>query len=139
MATFELLHELNVDRVFIIPPQKPPAECLLDCIVAIEIQKAVVIDTPLLVPEITVDTPLQKILICGLVTFTFKYSAAVPDQQVHAAHFTVPFHEVIEWPGGPPQGTPIEVIPIIERECCNLIDDRRIMGAILLRLDIYTV
>lgn len=138
MPTFALLSELNVDRVFTIPPQKPPAECLLDCIEDIEITKAVVIDTPLATPE-NPALELQKVLVTGIVTFTFKYSAAVPDQQVHAAHFQVPFNEIIEWPGGPPQGTPIQVVPVIERQCCQLLDDRRIYKAMLLRLDIYTL
>ncbi|MFA4885545.1 MAG: SPOCS domain-containing protein [Desulfotomaculaceae bacterium] len=140
MPTFTgIFTQVAIDHLLTIPEQKPPAECLLDAVVDFDITKAVVIDTPLLYPE---DPPpqreLQKVLVVGTARIIIKYSADVPDQQVHAAHFEIPFNALIEWPGGPPQGTPICIEPVIEKTKFCLLDDRRIFKVIVVRLDVYT-
>lgn len=137
MLTFTgIFTELPIDSKLIIPPQKPPMECILDTIVDVEIDKAEVIDTPLLYPE---DTTLQlrKVIITGTVKIKVKYTALVEDQQVHLAHFNVDFCTIIEWPGGPPQGTKIVVKPIIEKQVFYREDERKIFKAILLRLEVW--
>lgn len=137
MATFtDIFSEVAIDSKLIIPPQKPPMECILDTFVEVEITKAEVIDTPLLYPE---DTSLQlrKVIVTGIVKIKIKYSALVEDQQVHLAHFDVQFCDLIEWPGGPPQGTPIIIKPVIEKAFFKAEDERRIFKAILIRLDVY--
>lgn len=145
MLTFTGIYtEVPIDSKLIIPPQKPPMECILDYIVDVEIEKAVVIDTPLLYPEDTIADPpidpprqLRKVVVLGKVKIKVKYSALVPDQKVHAAHFDVQFCTLIEWPGGPPQGTPIVVKPVLEKVLIRQEDERRIFKAILVRLDVY--
>lgn len=137
MLTFTgVFAEVPINSKLIIPPQKPPMECILDPIVNVEITKAEVIDTPLLYPE---DTALQlrKVIVTGIVRIKIKYSALVEDQQVHLAHFDVQFCDLIEWPAGPPQGTPIEVVPIVEKQIFMQEDERRIFKALLLRLEVY--
>ena len=137
MATFTgIFTEVPIDSKLIIPPQKPPMECILDTIVDIELEKTEVIDTPLLYPE---DDTLQlrKVIVTGIVKIIIKYSALVPSQKVHAAHFDVQFCTLIEWPGGPPQGTPIIVEPVFEKIILKREDERKIFKAILLRLDVY--
>lgn len=128
--------EIAVDHKLVIPPQKPPMECIIDTNVEVEIEKAVVIDTPLLYPE-NPELQLRKVVIAGRVIITVKYVAHVPSQKVHAAHFEIPFCTLIEWPGGPPQGTPIKVVPVIEKTVFEQEDERRIFKAILIRLDVY--
>lgn len=139
MPTFTgIFGELAIDHPLVIPPYKPPAEALLDVIVDFDITKAVVIDTPLLYPE-DPTLNLQKVLIVGKATLIIKYVADLPDQQVHGAHFEVPFCTLIEWPGGPPQGTPICVEPVIEKKEVCLLDGRHIFKVILVRFDIFTL
>lgn len=137
MLTFTgVFTEVPIDSKLIIPPQKPPMECILDSIVDVEITKAEVIDTPLVYPEDT-DLQLRKVIITGIVHIKIKYSALVPDQQVHLAHFDVQFCTLIEWPDGPPQGTPIVVKPIIEKAIFIKEDERKIFKALLIRLEVY--
>lgn len=138
MPTFTGIYtEIALDHELVIPPQKPPAECLLDVVVDFDITKAVVIDTPLRTPE-NPTLELQKVLVVGTAKIIIKYVADVPDQQVHGAHFDVPFCTIIEWPGGPPQGTEICIEPVVEKSRVCLTDGRRIFKIIVVRLDVYT-
>jgi len=131
--------QIAIDHQLVIPEVKPPAECLLDVAIDFEIKKAVVIDTPLLYPEsFTPPEDLKKVLVVGTAMIIVKYVADEPEQQVHAAHFEVPFNALIEWPSGPPQGTAICVEPVIEKQRFCLVDGRTISKIILVRLDIYT-
>jgi len=138
MPTFTgIFTEIALDSQLVIPEHKPPAECLLDTIIDFHISKTVVIDTPLVVPE-NPALQLKKVLIVGVAKIIVKYVADVPDQQVHAAHFELPFNALIEWPGGPPQGTAICVEPVVEKSTLCLQDDRKIFKIIIVRLDVYT-
>lgn len=137
MATFTgVFTELPIDSKLIIPPQKPDIECILDAKVEVEITKQEVIDTLLLYPE-DPNLQLRKVIITGIVHIKIKYSALVADQQVHLAHFDVPFCTLIEWPDGPPQGTPITIKTTIEKQIFIAEDTRRIFKAILLLLEVY--
>ena len=137
MATFTgYFTEIVIDHPLIIPPQKPPAECLLEAVVTFDITKAIVIDTPLLYPE-DPNLPLKKVIVVGVAHIVVKYAADVPDQQVHAAHFDVPFNAIIEWPNGPHGGTPICIEPVIEKQVFCLVDGRTISKIIVSRLDVY--
>lgn len=138
MPTFyQFFTEIVIDHNLVIPDHKPPAECLLDSVIDFEITKAVVFDTPLESPEIT-GVLLRKALVVGIAHIIVKYAAAVPDQQVHGAHFDVPFNALVEMPDGPTQGTNICVEPVVEKSVFCLEDDRRVSKIIVVRLDIYT-
>ncbi|AHF06139.1 DUF3794 domain-containing protein [Desulfitobacterium metallireducens] len=138
MPTFtNFFTEIVIDHNLVIPDHKPPAECLLDSVIDFEITKAVVFDTPLESPEIT-GVLLRKALVVGIAHIIVKYAAAVPDQQVHGAHFDVPFNALVEMPDGPTQGTNICVEPVVEKSVFCLEDDRRVSKIIVVRLDIYT-
>lgn len=127
--------ELAINHSLKIPPQKPPAECILDSTVEIEICKAEVINTPLYSSCCRV--PIKKVVVTGKAELTVKYVAQVPDQQVHAAVFTIPFETLIEWPGGPPAHTPVCINVTEEYFRVDLIDPLNIFKIILLRLDVY--
>lgn len=138
MSSFQgVFTELPIDSKLIIPPLKPPMECILQTIVNVEITKAEVIDTYLDTPEGDPDRPLRKVIVTGIVHIKVKYSALVEDQQVHLAHFDIQFCTLIEWPGGPPQGTPIEIKHYIEKQIFKMEDERKIFKAILLRLEVW--
>lgn len=129
--------EIVIDHNLVIPDHKPPAECLLDNVIDFDITKAVVFETPLESPEIT-GVLLRKALIVGVAHIIVKYAADCPDQQVHGAHFDVPFNALIEMPDGPTQGTNLCVEPVVEKAVFCLEDDRKISKIIVVRLDVYT-
>lgn len=141
MAIFTGIYtEVALNSELIVPPQKPDIECIIGHDIQVEITKAEVIDTNLSYPE----SPdplnpqaLKKVIITGIAKIIVKYSALEPTQRVHGAHFNVPFCELIEWPDGPAQGTPIEIVPVIEYEKLIRADKRRILKGILIRLDVY--
>lgn len=138
MPTFtNFFTEVVIDHDLVIPCSKPPAERLLDSDIGFDITKAVVINTPLISPEIT-GVPLRKALVIGVAHVIVKYVADRPNQLIHAAHFDVPFDALIEMPDGPTQGTPICVEPVVEKIELCLVDGRKISKIIVVRLDIYT-
>ncbi|HAU32377.1 MAG: hypothetical protein XD78_1776 [Desulfotomaculum sp. 46_296] len=132
--------QVPIDSKLIIPDVKPSIECIIDTYTQVVIDKEVVIDTPLTYPETENAPPydqLRKVIVTGMVVVKIKYSALVPDQKVHAAHFEIPFCTLIEWPDGPPQGTPIVVKPVVEKAVYINEDGRRVFKAILIRLEVY--
>lgn len=138
MPTFtNFFTEIVIDHNLVIPDHKPPAECLLDSVINFDITKAVVFDTPLESPEIT-GVLLRKALVVGVAHIIVKYVADCPDQQVHGAHFDVPFNALIEMPDGPTQGTNICIEPVVEKSVFCLVDGRQISKLIVVRLDVYT-
>lgn len=138
MPTFTgFFTEIVINHNLVIPDQKPPAECILDSVINFDITKAVVFDTPLESPEIT-GVPLRKALVVGVAHIIIKYAADCPDQQVHGAHFDVPFNALIEMPDGPTQGTNICIEPVVEKSVFCLVDGRQISKLIVVRLDVYT-
>lgn len=137
MATFTGIYtEVAVNSQLVLPPQKPDIECIIGYDVQVEITKAVVIDTNLAYPE-TPTQALKKVIVTGIAKIIVKYSALEPTQRVHGAHFNVPFCELIEWPDGPAQGTPIEIMPVIEYEDFIAQGIRKILCGVLIRLDVY--
>lgn len=137
MPTFTGIYkQIPINSKLIIPTEKPDIEYILDSSVQVLFDKVEVIDTPLVYPEDTT-LPLKKVIVVGHVKIIIKYSALEPTQKVHAAHFDVPFCTLIEWPDGPPQGTPITIIPVIEKQVFLLEDLRRILKALVIRFDVY--
>ena len=138
MPTFtNFFTEIIINHDLVIPNIKPPAERLLDTLIDFDITKAIAFDTPLESPEIT-GVILRKALVIGVAKIIVKYVADRPNQQIHAAHFDVPFNALIEMPDGPTQDTKICVEPVVEKKVFCLIDGRRITKSIVVRLDIYT-
>lgn len=132
--------EIVINHNLVIPDHKPPAECLLDNVITFDITKSVVFETPLFSPEVGGgdEVLLRKALVVGIAHIIVKYAADCPDQQVHGAHFDVPFNALIEMPDGPTQGTNICVEPVVEKAVFCLVDGRQISKIIVVRLDVYT-
>lgn len=128
--------QVPLSKKYALPTEKPPIECILSTSADAEINKQLVIDTPLLYPE-KPTLPLKKVLVTGDINVKVKYSALVEDQQVHLAHFDIDFCSLIEWPGGPPQGTPILVKPTFEKAIHIMKGPRLIYSAFIIRMDVY--
>lgn len=132
----ELFGELTINHELVVPDHKPPMEALLKYWVDFTLSKARVIDTRLTVTQDQQQVPLRKVIINGNARITIKYAADVPDQQVHGAEFDVPFEGLIEWPGGPPEGTAICVDIVPEHVQIDRIDERRLRKVLVIQLNI---
>lgn len=131
----EIWDEIIINHDLTIPEQKPPMEMLLGYKVEYEIVKAEVIETPL----VTDDNPpmhIRKVILDGLAKITLKYVADVPDQQVHGAHFNVPFSKLLMWPGGPAPGSPLCVEILEEHVQFHMLDERHVSKVIVIQVNI---
>ncbi|GAB6139126.1 DUF3794 domain-containing protein [Halanaerobaculum tunisiense] len=133
----DISKEITIDSTLIIPDQKPSLESILDYFVEFEITKTEIIDT-----NITVGDPpqqLQKVIVMGEAQIYVKYvgETEAGDQPVHAAHFKAPFDTLIEWPGGPPGGTPICVCISKEHFQLEPLDNRYLFKVLVAKIDIF--
>jgi len=107
--------EIQIPEVLCIPPKKPDIEEILSVKVKVDIISQRVVKTPVFLEPTPMPTPMpieneegtkltgRKLVIEGILRQSFKYTAAVKEQTVHAAHFDIPFSVfvVIE------EGTPL--------------------------------
>ncbi|WP_366924166.1 DUF3794 domain-containing protein [Metallumcola ferriviriculae] len=131
----EIFSEIVINHNLTIPDHKPPMERLLGYKIEYEIIKAEVIDTKLTTDD-DPPLPIRKVLIDGVAKIAIKYVALVPDQQVHGAHFEEPFHDLIEWPGGPAPGSPICVEILEEHVQIHMVDERHLSKVIVIQFNI---
>ena len=129
----EIWDELVVNGGLTIPDNKPPMERLLGYKIEYEITKAEVIATKLMSDD-QPPMPIRKVIVDGTARIKVKYVADVPDQQVHGAHFDVPFNKLLEWPGGPAPGTPICVEVVEEHVQIHMLDPRHLSKTIVIQL-----
>ncbi len=100
--------QLFIPEVLCVPEEKPDIEQLLDVTVVVENISQRVVKTPVLkrkVGHVVTVVPItnqegiyttgRKLVIEGMLRQKFIYTAAVPEQSVHAAHFDVPFSTFI--------------------------------------------
>ena len=89
--------ELSIPELLSIPCQKPDIESLNKVFVAVKILSKRVIETPVAAGENLEGTKLtgRKLIVEGLLRQKIVYTAAVPTQTVHSAHFDVPFSAFI--------------------------------------------
>lgn len=91
MKTKTMFSQINVEKIFCIPAQKPDIEQINKvwaegCIVDYEI-----VETPVgesLEGQILTG---HKVLVCGEIKLKFQYTANEPKQSVHTAHTSYPF------------------------------------------------
>ncbi|MBM7556621.1 DUF3794 domain-containing protein [Halanaerobacter jeridensis] len=129
--------QITIDHPLVIPEEKPPQECILDYFVEFKFTKTKVIST-----NVTVGDPpqqLQKVIVMGKAQIFVKYVGDTEegDQPVHAAHFNVPFDALIEWPGGPPAGTPVCVCATAEHFQIDPLDERHLFKVLVVKLDVF--
>jgi len=130
-----IYEETVINGNLTIPEEKPLMERLLGYKIEYEINKAKVIDTPM----VTDDVPpkrIRKVIIEGEAKITIKYVALVEEQQVHGAHFYIPFSSLIMWPGGPAPGTPLCVGVLEEHVQIHRLDNEHLSKVIVIQLDV---
>lgn len=84
--------EIVINDNLIIPPEKPPIEHISAVVKDFHIEDVEVLDVTLGgTPPVTG----RKVVIAGTLSLGLEYSAAVPAQHVHFAHFNIPFKALI--------------------------------------------
>ena len=92
VATFV---EIVINDNLIIPEQKPDVEFITNVIKNFQIDDVEVLDVNLgAVPPGQVQG--RKVIIAGTLFLGVEYSAAVPSQELHFAHYCVPFKALIK-------------------------------------------
>lgn len=113
LQTFPFWTEISVPETLIIPERKPDIEQINSVNVAVKIIRQKVIPTPIS-PMITIPTKCpttrvemniegrvltgRKLIVEGELCQTVNYTALVPEQTVHSAHFVIPFSAYIVIP-----------------------------------------
>lgn len=82
--------EIVINHNLVIPDQKPDVELIANVTKNFRIEDVEVLDVDL------GDVQGRKLIIAGTLTLGFEYSAAVPSQEVHYAHFDIPFEAIIK-------------------------------------------
>lgn len=105
--------EISIPEVLVIPPQKPDIETIDKVLIDVKIISKRVVKTPGsdFVACTPIPTPLpddeneegtkltgRKLIVEGILNQKIVYTADVPQQNVHSAHFNVPFSAFIVIP-----------------------------------------
>lgn len=77
--------QIIVKEALAVPEAKPNVARILDQVHSISVDNTVILP--------------NKIIVNGTITVKFIYEAAVPDQSVHVADFTIPYEGFVEVPG----------------------------------------
>ena len=98
LAAFPYWTQISIPETLIIPEQKPDIEQINSVNVTVEILRKKVIVTPNSDGVENQEGKLltgRKIIVEGQLCQTINYTADVPEQSVHSAHFVVPFSAFI--------------------------------------------
>lgn len=133
----EVYKEFIINHNLQIPTVKPPMERFLSQKIEYNITKLTLIDTQLVTDD-NPPLPIRKVVVGGTVIITVKYVAAVPEQNVHGAHFEEKFALLVEWPGGPNPGTPLCAEVITEYMNFRMSGERTISKTIVAQIEIKT-
>lgn len=89
--------EISIPEVLTIPIEKPDVEFIEKIFVKVKIISKRVIATPDYLYENNEGTKLtgRKLIVEGIIKQKIVYTADVPEQSVHSAHFEVPFSAFI--------------------------------------------
>lgn len=83
--------EICINHNLIIPPAKPDVEFITNVTKTFKIDDVEVLDVNL------GDVQGRKVIVAGTLTLGIEYSALVPSQEVHFAHFDIPFRAIIKF------------------------------------------
>ncbi|MBM7625129.1 DUF6923 family protein [Sporohalobacter salinus] len=133
-VNLKVFKQLSIDEDLEIPSQKPDAEDVLDVTVNVEIISTEVIRTP--------DTESFggqtltgfKVIVEGVLKQAITYVADSSDQNVHAAHFEVPFSTFLVLPPDFDGCQKLNIIGEVEDVFIELIDERTIFKNVTLLL-----
>jgi hypothetical protein len=94
--------EISIPEVLSVPSMKPDIETIEKVFVNVKIISKRVIETPVATDQNLEGTKLTgfKLIVEGILKQKIVYTADVPQQSVHSAHFDVPFSAFIILPAG---------------------------------------
>ncbi|MCT4605599.1 MAG: DUF3794 domain-containing protein [Marinisporobacter sp.] len=98
LATYPYWTQISIPESLILPEQKPDIEQINSVNISVEILRKKVIVTPNSDGVENQEGKLltgRKLIVEGQLCQTINYTAAVPEQSVHSAHFVVPFSAFI--------------------------------------------
>lgn len=111
ISTFK---QISVDEYLRIPQEKPDIECINNITAEVDIVGSHVIITPNDRSNESQRLSGYKLIIHGILDQIIEYTALVPEQSVHSAHYKVPFSTFIILPETFSVGSKIEVEGIVE-------------------------
>lgn len=92
--------QMYIPETLEIPPQKPDIEDINSINITVDIMRSEVIKTPISTTESLEGKKVtgRKLIIEGTLCQKVSYTADLPDQPIHSAHFYVPFSSYIVVP-----------------------------------------
>lgn len=128
--------QIEIPEFLSIPCQKPDIEQLISVTTSVKIFSQRIIKTPVSEEENEEGTKLtgRKLILEGVLRQKILYTADVPEQSVHAAHFDVPFSVFIVLPGDTLLSSKYKIEPCIEDIFVCAINKREIFKNVTLLL-----
>ncbi|MGL4850427.1 MAG: DUF7507 domain-containing protein [Clostridium sp.] len=126
--------ELNVDKVLSIPCQKPDIEDINDVFATAEIKDFYVIKTMKGVSTEGKRLTGYKLVVNGVVSYTVEYTAAVPSQSVHSAHYCEKFSSYIIIDEESIPSPLANVVPEIEDVSWQMLDSRGVFANVTMNI-----
>ncbi|MGL5347274.1 MAG: DUF7507 domain-containing protein, partial [Peptostreptococcaceae bacterium] len=111
ISTFK---QISVDEYLRIPSQKPDMEGINSISATIDIVNTHIIKTPIDYSNESQRLTGFKLIVNGVLNQVVEYTACVPEQTVHSAHYKVPFSSFIVLPEDFTECSRIEVQGIVE-------------------------
>ncbi|MCT4618907.1 MAG: DUF3794 domain-containing protein [Marinisporobacter sp.] len=121
--------EISIPEVLAIPPQKPDIETIDKVFVKVKIISKRVVETPDSAGGDNAEgTQLtgRKLIIEGILKQKVVYTANVPRQTVHSAHFDIPFSAFIVIDGNTDLDAQFCVKPCVEDVFIKALNDREV-------------
>ncbi|MFA9422060.1 MAG: DUF3794 domain-containing protein [Sedimentibacter sp.] len=108
--------QMSIPETLTIPEQKPDIEQINSINISVEIIRKKVIVTPISAAENEEGKNLSgnKLIVEGNLCQTISYTADVPEQSIHTAHFAVPFSAYIVIPATDDLNINYQVNPCVE-------------------------
>lgn len=123
-ARIESFKQLTLDKYCLIPIQKPDIEEVDDVTVHIEIDDSYVIDTFKAISNEGQRLSGYKLIIHGHIQISIEYTAQLPNQPIHSAHFELPFSTFLILPSDYRKGARVEVGSQLENVDIDIINNR---------------
>lgn len=127
LSTFK---QLSVDGYLVIPELKPDIEEVNSVTATADLVNCHVIETPILRSNEGQKLSGHKLIVKGMLNVIVEYTANVPLQSVHSAHYAVPFSTFVVLPVDYKIGSRLEVEFVIEDVYYKVLDIRTLFDNI---------
>lgn len=134
VAQIQSFKQIIIDKYLEVPSAKPDIEDINDVFTEVIVDNYYVIKTPKITSNEGQVLSGYKLVIHGCIKIATKYTALLPTQPVHSAHYTIPFGSFIILPSDYVMGSNVEVTGIVEGIRFEKLDNRHVFAntAILL-------